>query len=258
MEVSYSENPVMAISYDLNDEEYVIICYINSEGKISFTSYKSPSKVEYLYNIEQKKYDYYIHSTENKKHSFTSLEKTITTKQEQTTTTEKEENKQEDKKEENDTKKETEVKEKDITVDYTFTENEMKKDDEFSKFNTSFVEPETEESDDIEVDLNAKDEELRDKIDSAIDSYKPATDLVTEENKKEVEEKVKEIEDAYLSEKEALKLGRDLYDYGSYPGYYDSKTFKTYLGKSKLQLMIQKILLLGKQDLEINLEIQKM
>lgn len=36
-----------------------------------------------------------------------------------------------------------------------------------------------------------------------------------------------------LTEEEALKIGYDLYDYGEYPGYYDSATNKDYTGKSK-------------------------
>ncbi|MBR3156899.1 hypothetical protein IKF20_00485 [Candidatus Saccharibacteria bacterium] len=59
------DNPVMAVNYVTDDTNYLTYYWITEEG-VRNSFYFSPSSVELLYNIEQKKSDYYIHSRDEK------------------------------------------------------------------------------------------------------------------------------------------------------------------------------------------------
>ena len=59
-EVKDVKQPVMVINYQKDKQDYSNVYYI-SDDKVNVIVYNQPSTVELLYNIENKKYDYYLH-----------------------------------------------------------------------------------------------------------------------------------------------------------------------------------------------------
>lgn len=80
-QVKNIDNPVMVIKYSQNKKDYSNVYYIKN-NKINVLVYKEPTIVEFLYNIEDKKYDYYSYTTDKKSKTIQKLENEITKKEE--------------------------------------------------------------------------------------------------------------------------------------------------------------------------------
>lgn len=68
LDINDIDNPVMVYTYQKNDTIYTTIYYIRND-KVNSVSIENNANIEFLYNLEDKKYDYYIH-TENEKNDF--------------------------------------------------------------------------------------------------------------------------------------------------------------------------------------------
>ncbi len=169
-------NPIMVLNYTLEEKEYALIYYINKDKEISYIKYDEETNIEYLYNIEAKTYSWYIHSNSNGKHTYNLLEKEIT-----------------------DLAKNIDLKENvesNAQEEIVFTQNDIDtKNFGETKYNQTFIEPKMENESKVDLNLEVEDKELKNEIDSAVEEYKPEEELVSEENKKIVDEQVKYIED---------------------------------------------------------------
>ena len=80
-QVKNIDNPVMVIKYSQNKKDYSNVYYIKN-NKINVLVYKEPTTIEFLYNIEDKKYDYYSYTIDEKSKTIQKLENEITKKEE--------------------------------------------------------------------------------------------------------------------------------------------------------------------------------
>lgn len=85
------ENPVMLYNYEELGECFTIVFYLDENNNVSkLENLKKDFKVEYLYNVEEDKYDYYIHETRSNDEYYSKLSENIkisevNKKQEETT-----------------------------------------------------------------------------------------------------------------------------------------------------------------------------
>ncbi len=91
------------------------------------------------------------------------------------------------------------------------------------------------------IETNSEDDVIKEKLDSAEEKSKTVDDYEAELGKdidEYIEEKRKELTEK-PSEEEAMEIGEELYEYGEYPviGEYSGGKYKSYLGKSKAQLL---------------------
>ncbi len=202
IETEKNEVPKMALTYDLEGNKYTNIYYISDDDTISYKSYKQPSTLQLLYNIELKQYIWYMHIVEGNNHSYQAIE----TKSEETNT---EENTIANEIT-NETNTETATK-IEQNAEYTFTDEEMKSQEvaegeipTISKFEETFVIPEIEDNE-TSIDLNSTVDEkvLKEAVKGAVESYKSQDEIITEETKEKTEEKLKELETKHEEIKKA-------------------------------------------------------
>lgn len=175
------KDPVMVIDYKKENEEYSNVYYIYEE-KINVLTYQQPSKIELLYNIENKKYDYYSHVKENDSNKYKSIAQQI---QERIAELEKgRQNNNEQKVEE--------------TTEYTFNSESVDKvtdingkEISLTKFDQTFVKPEIKEKT-INYNFDLEEKDLKEAITNQIEEYKPADKVVTKEVETQIEKKVEE------------------------------------------------------------------
>ncbi len=177
------EDPVMVISYEENDETYSNVYYIEDD-KVNSKVYEDPTDIEFLYNIDEEEYDYYLHTADDETDVYQKVSDGI----------------------------------KDNTEDnYTFSEDDKKtvkdengNDIEISKYDETFIEPEVEDpTTDFNYDLD--EDELKDMVNDSIKDYKGKEKLVTDEVEKEVDNHIKEIED---KKEEIKKIEENSYKNG--------------------------------------------
>ncbi len=212
------KEPVMAINYEEADKNYTNVYYINNE-KINIVNYQQESEIEFLYNIENKEYDYYIHTKQDDSDAYKALGEQIAALTN--------ENNEENNKTVEDS---TEYLFKDD--DKTTATNSEGNDIEISKFDETFVEVETEDNS-VDYDLQLKEKELKETIEDAVNKYETKDEIITEDVKSHVDEQVKEVEkkqedikkiEEEKAKKEALekelalgyKIGNYRLKYGTY------------------------------------------
>ncbi len=172
IEVDSVKDPIMEISYTKNKKEYSNIYYIKDE-KVNALTFSEPITIDMLYNIEDEEYGYYLHNKDEKEDNYLSLEKHLKDVLDG---------------------KSTSIRE----YEYTFKEDDVTKvtkedgkEVTLSKFDETFVEAETEKGKDFGANL--KNSALKDLIQEIIDEFKPKKEIVNEDTKNDVEEKVTEV-----------------------------------------------------------------
>lgn len=72
------DKPVMLYNYEELGQTFTNIFYINEENVVNtLKTFNKDFKVEYLYSIEEKTYDYYIHETSGKEEKYSKISESI-------------------------------------------------------------------------------------------------------------------------------------------------------------------------------------
>ena len=226
-EVINDENPAMIMKYNKEDNQYINIYQIDNESKVVYIAFKQSANIEYLYNIEKGKYDWYIHEDGPKSDSYCSLENVVTNLKDSSKKSEKS----------------NMINIAEIHTDYAIRKDEENVQQETvsgttltaNKWDSIFVNPEIEpnKSIDFKVDMNEKD--LKKSMMSAVKEYKKDSEKLTDDIKDEVqiyaneskmkyqelETAKKELEAKRAAEEEAnrsLKIGEFTLKFGKYIG----------------------------------------
>ena len=176
-EVSDLEDPIMVLNYQKEEQTYSNIYYIENE-KVNAFIYQEPTKVELLYDIESKSYDYYTHTSKDEKDSYKKVSSQIT---------ERDKNK-------DDSAEVLEVPE------YIFSKEDVQTvtDEDgnnisVSKFDTTFVRVELDHKNSVDYKNDLTEKELKDLINEGTKSFQSQKDIINKEVEKDIEEKVKEV-----------------------------------------------------------------
>lgn len=169
-EIENLKEPIMTITYEKDNENYINIYYIN-DNKVDVIVYEENTEMKYYYNTDTNSYGYYIKNEKNNTSNYISVKDQI----------EYQNNK------ENDLKT------------YTFTEQDKETvTDEFgnqlsvNKEDETFIEIITDEKE-INYNFDLSDEELKKTINNTIDKYKTIEDIETKQVKENVANKIEEI-----------------------------------------------------------------
>lgn len=76
IQVGQIENPAMIITYQEDDTDYIIICFIDSEGNVKHIT-STQGAIEYLYNIDDDDYDWYLHTIDESTEKYLMIEDLI-------------------------------------------------------------------------------------------------------------------------------------------------------------------------------------
>lgn len=169
------ENPVMVMTYEKEDNQYVNMYKTSESEKVDKIVYTEPATIEFLYNIENQSYSWYLHTETNEQDSYKSVDTIL----------------------ENPDNNEAEytIKKGEETTQKTVSGDTIT----LSKYDEIFVEPEVEVSEKVDFSINLEAKELKEIIENGIEKYKPQEKIVTEEVKSETEAKVTEMEETKKS-----------------------------------------------------------
>ena len=189
------KDPVMTITYEqevtneekkqVEKEQHTNIYYIEEES-VNTLVYYGKTTVEFLYNIEDKEYDYYIHRYDEDSDTYSSLSKQVESYTNGPTNCSNEEG--------------TEENCLEALKDYTFKKDEKSSitdvnGNEISipKFDETFVKVETEDKS-IDYNLELSEKELKKEITAGVENYQSQDEIITEKVKDSVEETVKQVD----------------------------------------------------------------
>ena len=178
IDVAKIENPVMIVEYEKEEKTYTDIYYIN-DGKVNNVINLDADNVELLYDINTKQYDWYTHIETETNDTYRKISTQILRKDTEITT------------EDTATEENTEytfIKGEEISVE-TVDGNKIA----IPKFDTLFVETEVEVGK-VDYHVDMKDKELKTAIIEGVDKYKTEEEMITEQVKTEVTQKVTEVE----------------------------------------------------------------
>ncbi len=168
-------NPIMVMTYEKEDNQYVNMYKTSESGKVDKIVYTKPATIEFLYNIENEAYLWYLHTETSEQDSYKLVDAIL---------------------------KDPESNE----ADYTIKKGEETTQKTVSgdtitlpKYDEIFVKPEVEVSEKVDFSINLEVEDLRENIENGIEKYKPQEKIVTEEVKAETEAKVTEMEETKKS-----------------------------------------------------------
>lgn len=171
--------PVMVMTYNKDNNQYVNLYKTSGSGNVDKVIYTEPATVEFLYNIKNETYSWYLHTETNKDDSYKSLNGLL--------------QQPDNNKADYTIKKGEETTQKTVSGD-TIT---------LSKFDETFVEPEVETGEKVEFSTELESKDLRENIENAVEEYKPQTEIITDEVKSETEAEVKEMEETKKSIEQA-------------------------------------------------------
>lgn len=174
------EDPVMVISYQKEDAEYSNIYYINNEGEVEYSAYEQAVSLEFLYNIEEEKYSWYVHIIEEDIQKYQSLKNIVEISLGETTETD----------------------------EVSFSEEELVRNEDnmnLSEFDETFIETGI-SSEKVDIDFNSNNLEFRDLVENAVNSYKSDEEITTEEVQQITSTKLEEIN----QKQEELKVQEEL------------------------------------------------
>lgn len=185
VQLENEEDPVMIVSYTKNNENYNNIYKIADDNTISFIEGNEQTSLEWLYNIEKKEYDLYLHNADETNDTYISVEDNFNIgKKNQGLTTyiipKGEETSQ------------ATTDGKTITI---------------SKFDETFIKLEVEESSKVDFDV-FDNFNTKEAIENAINGYKTKDEVITDEVKQNVankEEELKEKQEEMENAKEELE-----------------------------------------------------
>lgn len=236
-EVNENEAPSMIMTYTKNENSYVNVYQINDDKKVTYVSYKQPTQVEFLYNIEQDEYNWYIHETNPTSDSYSSLKNVVDNLKQNSSKSEDSEN----------------VNIAELEADYTINKDDSEITQEtvdgetltMTKFDQIFVIPDVKLNDQIDFDIDIKEKELKKGIKTAVEDYKKQSKILTDEVKEEVSQKAEEaknktskIEEAKkkISQQEEMKVSQDnlISKLGDHLKYFSACYLGTDYGPYKL------------------------
>ncbi len=165
-------NPVMVMTYDYEGDSYVNIYTTEGENQVDKVVYQNPATIDFLYDIQNKSYDWYLH-TENETEDLYNKIYTILKKPEQ-----------------NNEAEYTIVKD-DVTTQDTVSGETIT----LPKFDEIFIRPEIESTAKIDFTQNINPKNLKISITNIIEKFRNQEELITEEIKKAIENKIAEIEE---------------------------------------------------------------
>lgn len=168
-------NPVMVMTYENNDNQYVNLYKTNGSDKVDKVVYTEPSTIEFLYNIENQAYSWYLHTETNEKDSYKSVNAILSNP--------------------DNNEAEYTIKKREETTQKTVSGDTIT----LPKYDEIFVKPEVETGDKVDFSIDLEVKELRDNIENGIEEYRPQEKILTEEVKTETEEKVAEMEETKKS-----------------------------------------------------------
>ena len=199
VETNEEEEPVMLMSYDKDDESYINIYYINDQNSVSSILNQEYSDAEYLYNINNKEYSWYLHSESDSTDSYKDISKIINNQNQS---------------------------EPEYVLDKN-NKTEVKLEDgnsvELSEFDKTFIKPEIEDNSKQEIsiiDYVAND--IIEKINSLVSSYDRESDKINEEVQSKVDELAQVAEEAE-QESGVIQAGNYTLQYGSYVDKYGTE-----------------------------------
>lgn len=210
-DVEENEVPAMVMTYTKDDVSYVNTYKISNDNKVINVAYKEPSTVEFLYNIELQQYIWYIHIQTGNQDSYKPISsgfedlETDNSVTENVTTNTNSSNVNTDANISNVTNAinvaTDDVTKVEVTPEYTFEKDEVTTvetvDGEtlsISKFDETFVKPETEGSQKVNFDINSMNEKvIKDAVTATVEGYRTEEQIVTDDVKSSVEDKVTEV-----------------------------------------------------------------
>ena len=196
-EIDKEEPPVMVMNYEENDTNYVNVYRIDDSGKVINVSYKEPSTVELLYNIELKQYIWYVHVEKANEDLYQPI---ILENSNNMSDDNNDNNSIIENNISNSTDDEIKITEDiaDITIEKDEETTIETLDGEtisISKFDEIFIKPEIDGSVEVSINFsNIDDSNLKDIISKIVNGYKTEDEIVTEEIKNIVDEKVNQVE----------------------------------------------------------------
>ncbi len=166
------DNPIMTMTYDFEGNSYVNIYATKGEHQVNKIVYQDPATIEFLYDIENKSYDWYLH-TENEtedsyKKIYTMLENPNQNNEAEYT-----------------------IKKDDATTQNTISGETIT----LSKFDETFIKPEIESNTKIDFTENIDMKVLKNNITKSVETYKKQEEIITEEIETAIENKIAEIEE---------------------------------------------------------------
>ncbi len=181
-DISTADNPVMGISYKIDDKDYTNTYFIDNE-KVNAIIYEEPTKIDLLYNIENKNYDYYTNSSNNDTNTYKSIKEQINAKKTTGSTV-----------------KEYTFKESDKDTVKDVNGNEIS----LTKFEQTFIKVEQEDNSvSYKTDLTKK--ALKKVINKAIKNFEEIENILTSNIKKSIETK----EEGIIKKEEEMKKAKE-------------------------------------------------
>ena len=192
-DIDENENPSMVMTYSKEENKYINVYQINNDNKVTYIAYKNPAEIEYLYNIENENYNWYIHENSNVSDSYMLL-KNIADKLKINS----------GKSEENE-----DINIAEIQVDYTINKDESEISQEtvdgntieMTKFDQIFVKPEISLDNQMDFNIDIKENELKKLVTNLVSNFNKESEKITDEIKENVlkkadesKNKIKEIE----------------------------------------------------------------
>ena len=214
-DIEENETPAMVMTYTKDGVDYVNTYKISNDNKVINVAYKEPSTVEFLYNIELQQYIWYVHIQNGNQDSYKPISSGFEDLEADNSATENVTSNTNSANVSNDVNVSNisnvtnainvasdDVTKVEVTPEYTFEKDEATTvetvDGEtltISKFDETFVKPETEVSQKVDFDINSMDEKvIKDAVASTVSGYKTEEQIVTEDVKSNVEEKVTEVQ----------------------------------------------------------------
>ena len=214
-DIEENETPAMVMTYTKDGVDYVNTYKISNDNKVINVVYKEPSTVEFLYNIELQQYIWYVHIQNGNQDSYKPISSGFEDLEADNSVTENVTSNTNSANVSNDVNVSNisnvtnainvasdDATKVEVTPEYTFEKDEATTvetvDGEtltISKFDETFVKPETEVSQKVDFDINSMDEKvIKDAVASTVSGYKTEEQMVTEDVKSNVEEKVTEIQ----------------------------------------------------------------
>ena len=214
-DIEENEAPAMIMTYTKDGASYVNTYKISNDNKVINVAYKEPSTVEFLYNIELQQYIWYVHIQTGNQDSYKPISSGFKDLEADNSVTENVTTNTNSANVSNDANvsnlsnvtnsinvASNDVTKVEVTPEYTFEKDEATTvetvDGEtlsISKFDETFVKPDTDISQKIDFDINSMDEKvIKDAVTATVEGYKTEEQIVTDEVRSNVEEKVTEVQ----------------------------------------------------------------
>lgn len=197
------KEPVMVSEYKKDNEEYLNVYSIDKEGKVTTNIYNTPTKLKLLYNINQKKYIWYIYNKSDSISYYTPLSVAADKS--------KESNDNLVSYDDSPHTDQYNTKNPNSYTTYSIVEHDTYPNDDIRSVITDF------DQNFIEIDKDIKDTSFdldkengfADEMNKLVDSYKKTSKLIDKSDKKKVEETIKNVEDKkieFTKKQEELRI----------------------------------------------------